>query len=99
MNFFTDRELGPKAATVNDSDVPVWNGIVAIIDSFIADNSLSKDFPEQCPDNLGVCGCNTMLFYDKLQALIPDIETPIKRKEKFKSVVTSWEDIEEKKEP
>lgn len=49
MDYFSDRELGKTAPTVNEIDVSVWNGIVAILDRCIADNSFSKDFPEQCP--------------------------------------------------
>jgi hypothetical protein len=91
MDYFTDRELGKKEPTVNEIDISVWNGIVAIFDSFITDNSLSKDFPEQCPDGQGICSCNTTLLYDKLKALIPSAEIPISRKEKFVKDYSAWE--------
>jgi len=91
MDYFTDRETGKKEQTVNEIDIPVWNGIVAIFDSFIADNSLSKDFPEKCLDGQGICGCNTTLLYDKLKALIPKAEIPITRKEKFVTNYNDWE--------
>lgn len=91
MDYFTDRELGKKPATLNDIDVNVWNGIVAIFDSFVANNSFSKDFPEQCPDRLGICACDTTLLFDKLKALIPEIEIPIRRKENFKRNYCDWE--------
>jgi hypothetical protein len=83
MDYFTDRELGKKAPKINDIDISVWNGIVAIFDSFISDNSFSKEFPEQCPDGQGICSCNTTLLYDKLKSLIPRAEIPIRRKEKL----------------
>lgn len=91
MDYFTDRELGKKEPTVNEIDISVWNGIVAIFDSFIADNSFSKDFPEQCPDGQGICSCNTTLLYDKLKALIPNAEIPIARKEKFVTDYSDWD--------
>lgn len=91
MDYFTDRELGKKEPTLNDIDVSVWNGIVAIFDSFIADNSFSKDFPEQCPDGQGIYSCNKTLLYDKLKALIPNAEIPITRKEKFVKDYSDWE--------
>jgi len=91
MDYFTDRELGKKTPTINDIDISVWNGIVAVFDSFVADNSFSKDFPEQCPDGQGICSCNTTLLYDKLKALIPSAEIPIQRKEKFAKSYTDWE--------
>lgn len=90
MDYFTDRELGKKALTVNEIDISVWNGIVAIFDSFIADNSFSKEFPEQCPDGQGICSCNITLLYDKLKALIPEAEIPIHRKEKFVKSYSDW---------
>lgn len=83
MTLFTDRQLGKKAPIINDINVTVWNGIIVIIDSFISDNSFSRDFPEHCPDNLGVCGCNMTLFNDKLKAIVPNLEIPLTRKEKF----------------
>lgn len=91
MDYFTDRELGKKEPTIAEIDIYVWNGIVAIFDSFIADNSLSKDFPEQCPEGQGVYCCNMTLLYDKLKALIPNIEIPITRKEKFITDYSDWE--------
>jgi hypothetical protein len=91
MDYFTDRELGKKAPTVNEIDISVWNGIVAIFDSFIADNSFSKEFPEQCPDGQGIFSCNTTLLYDKLKALIPGADIPIQRKEKFVKSYSDWE--------
>jgi len=94
MDFFSDRELGNKPATREDIDINVWNGIVAIIDSFIADNSFSKDFPEHCQDGSGVCGCNTILFYDQLKAYIPTIEIPIRRKDASVKERIPWESDE-----
>lgn len=91
MDYFTDRELGKKAQTVSEIDISVWNGIVAIFESFIADNSFSKEFPEQCPDGQGICSCNTTLLYDKLKALIPGADIPIQRKEKFVKSYSDWE--------
>ena len=91
MDYFTDRELGKKEPTVNEIDITVWNGIVAIFDSFITDNSFSKDFPEQCPDGQGICSCNTTLLYDKLKALIPNAKIPITRMEKFVKGYSDWE--------
>lgn len=83
MDFFSDSELGKKPATNNEIGVSVWNGLAAIIDSYIAGNYLSEDFPEQCPDGLGVYACDKTLLNDKLKALIPGIEIPIRRKDEF----------------
>ncbi len=91
MTFFSDRELGKKAATVEEIDISVWNGIVAIFDSFISDNAFSKNFPEQCPDNRGISGCNRELLNDKLKALVPKIDIPISRKDEFAKSYADWD--------
>jgi hypothetical protein len=83
MDYFTDRENGKKPANLNEINVTVWNGIVAVFESFVSDNSFSKDFPVQCPDLQGVYTCDLTLLYDKLNAVISDIEIPVKRKERF----------------
>ena len=81
MTFFTDRELGKTPPTKNEIDINVWNGIVGIIEASIANNYFAKSFPETCPDGMGISGVNQILFYDKVKALIPQIEIPISRKD------------------
>ena len=98
MDFYTDREFGKKAITTDEIDVSVWNGIVAILDSFIAGNAFSKDFPQQCPDGQGICGCDTTILYDKIKALIPSIIIPIRRAEKYINDYSNWESGGETKE-
>lgn len=97
MNYFTDRELGKKPATINEITISVWNGIVAVFESLKSDNSFSKVFPEQCPDGQGVYGFSISLFQDKLKASVPNIEMPISAKEEFKTTYDWDEDKKEEK--
>ncbi|MDB4925371.1 AbiJ-NTD4 domain-containing protein [Mucilaginibacter sp.] len=92
MTFFSDRELGKKIAKVEEIDILVWNGVVAIFESFLSENAFSKNFPENCPDNRAIAGCNHILLNDKLKALVPKIDIPISRKEEF---ITSYGDFGE----
>ena len=98
MDFFSDRELGKVPATDNNISVSVWNGITAIIESFIADNSFSRDFPEQCPDGAGIYGCNLTLMNDRIKSLIPNLEVPIRRMEVISRSI-GWEEEMGSSEP
>jgi hypothetical protein len=94
MSYFSDREYGNKPLTIEHIVITVWNGIVAIFEDFLSNNSFSKNFPEQCPDKKGISGCNTILLYDKLKAHVPNIEIPISRKEEYS---IDYEDFSEPK--
>jgi len=85
MALFTDRELGMVPPTKNEIKTNVWNGIFGIIESSIANNYFAKDFPESCPDGLGIYGVNLILFQDKIHAIIPQIDIPLTRKEPRKT--------------
>ncbi|QEM07256.1 hypothetical protein DIU31_028535 [Mucilaginibacter rubeus] len=77
MALFSDREFGKKPATNEQIEISVWNGIVSIYESYVANHSLDKDFPEQCQDGRGIIGFDPYKFNHLLKATIPEIETPI----------------------
>jgi hypothetical protein len=81
MELFTERELKKKSRIEEKISVSVWNGIVAIMENMIANNVLSRDFPESCNDGMGICGCDKNLLYDAIKARISNIEIPIDRKD------------------
>lgn len=62
-----DGELLPQA---------VWAGILALINRSIINGSFGESFPDNCPDGNYVCGTNTAIFNDTLQAHIPDVILP-----------------------
>ncbi len=76
--YFSDKELGSKELSSERISVEVWNGIVAIYNSFILNNSLACNFPEECPDGQGISGCNKVHLENAIKAEIPGISTPIR---------------------
>ena len=82
MEYFSDKEIGPKARVENQLAPAVWAGIVAHIQSLIATGAFGEHFPEVCPDGAGPIGTDMRAFSQALQAEIADIEWPLKvRKE------------------
>jgi hypothetical protein len=75
--FFTDRESGPRARTIEIIDKPVWGGIYALLSRRLADNSFGQRFPAVCPDGYGVCGYDGAMLQLTLAAEIPQIEWPL----------------------
>jgi len=75
--YFSDRELGPQPSAVGEISQKVWGGIVAAINSRIADGSFGYRFPAECPDGAGIYGCDDASFSDALAAEIPGISLPM----------------------
>lgn len=84
MELFSDREYGRIEANKEIIDIPVWNAVVSIFEGFVADRSLARDFPEQCPDNLGIIGFDRYNFEHFVRATIPDLEVPIRTKRELR---------------
>jgi hypothetical protein len=76
--YFSDREQGQKSYNSEDITKCVWNGIVSVYESFIANNALAGSFPEICPDGQGIIGCNQYQLQNALKAVLPDIQVPIR---------------------
>lgn len=91
MDYFSDRELGKRSATLENISIPAWNGIVAIFEKFASNNYFSGDFPENCHDGQGISGFNRILFEDKIKAEIPDLDVPINRKNEAKTDYISFD--------
>lgn len=71
MAYFSDRERGAKPQTATEITPTAWQGIAALIQVRLEDDSFGARFPETCPDGAGVCGANTTLFWATLRAEIP----------------------------
>jgi hypothetical protein len=80
--YFSDKELGIADRISEDISIEVWNGIVSVFEEFKSDNSFSSKFTDICSDNGRACGFDNALFEDRLKSEIPNIEVPIRRKEK-----------------
>lgn len=94
MGYFSERELGTPVCDSEVLTIPIWNGLITIIQSFISNNALSQKFPLQCPDGIGIYGCDEGLFNDKIKALIPNIDTPLSRIEEKPSYPWTGEEKE-----
>lgn len=77
MEYFSDRENGPKAR-VNETISPqVWGGVVAVIQSATTSGAFGNAFPYNCPDGCGPVGSNEATLARILRAEIPEIEWPL----------------------
>jgi len=61
MAYYSDRENGPKARTIEESTLAAWRGIWALIATRLENGSFGHAFPSTCPDGNGVIGS-----YDQL---------------------------------
>src|SRR5437870_11777680 len=50
MDYFSDREHGPRARTREDIDNVAWGGILVLMESRLADGSLAYRYPVLCQD-------------------------------------------------
>lgn len=78
MEYFSDKEQGPRARIEDQLTPAIWDGIVAHIQSLIAIGAFGEHFPEVCPDGAGPIGTNERAFSQALKAEIPKIEWPLK---------------------
>lgn len=74
--YYTDREYGARAPTIDTIDERLWAGLFSLIQTRIGDGSFGFRFPEQCPDGNGPCGCDEQSFRRVLLAEVPWIEWP-----------------------
>jgi hypothetical protein len=77
MEYFSNKERGPKARVEEVISPAVWGGIVALVQSLISTGAFGQQFPEMCPDGAGPVGANEHALSLNLQAEIPDIKWPL----------------------
>lgn len=75
--YFTDREYGPRPASIDTIDDRLWAGLYTLIQTRIGDGSFGLRFPEQCPDGNGPCGCDEQSFHRVLSAEVPWVDWPL----------------------
>jgi len=75
--YYTDREYGARARSIDTIDERLWGGLYTLIRTRIGDGSFGLRFPEQCPDGNGPCGCDEQAFRRVLAAEVPWIEWPL----------------------
>jgi hypothetical protein len=80
--YFSDKEICKKDRISENITIDVWNGIVSIFEEFKGKNYFSENFPEICQDDGRIYGFNEKLFESRVKSEIPNIDIPIKIKQK-----------------
>ena len=78
VDYYSDRVQGPRDRKNEEITPAVWGGIVALFERGVAYPWFGKDFPEQCEDHEGVCGCDEWMLQLALTAEIPDLGWPLR---------------------
>lgn len=78
MEYFSDKERGPKARLEEAISPTVWGGIVAVVQSRISGGAFGFQFPEACPDGCGTIGTDNQAFAAAAKAEIPQLKWPLK---------------------
>jgi hypothetical protein len=76
-NYFSDRELGPKARVKQEVDAGAWGGLYALIQSFVDNGGFGIDYPEECRDGSGTAGTNAVTFALAIRSEIPALQWPL----------------------
>jgi hypothetical protein len=78
MEYFSDKERGPRPRTVERLTPKAWGGIVALLRSLVSTGAFGYKYPEMCPDGAGPFGTDELALSLALGAEIPDLEWPLK---------------------
>lgn len=77
-NYFSDRERGPRARTLETIDARAWGALHSLIEAGIEDGSFGYRFPLSCSDSPALgCGTDTRAFATRLAGEIPDLDLPL----------------------
>jgi len=78
LDYFSDRENGPRPR-VDESISPLaWGGIVAVVQALISSGAFGIKYPEMCPDGAGPVGTDEKSLSLVLRAEIPELDWPLK---------------------
>jgi len=74
--YFSDREQGPCARAQETISPVAWGGIVATVESLVADGSFGESFADSCSDGGAVVGTDWRRWHTVLRAEAADIVWP-----------------------
>lgn len=77
MDYFSDKERGPRPRIEEEITPEAWGGIIALIRSLISTGAFGFKYPEMCPDGAGPVGTDEQALALALKAEIPNIEWPL----------------------
>jgi len=78
MEYFSDKEKGPKPRATETISPIAWGGIVAIVQSLVSTGAFGEHFPEMCSDGPVPVGTDERSFALALCAENPEIEWPLR---------------------
>lgn len=76
-DYFSDRENGARARTVQDISPVVWAGLVATVQALVNNGAFGLRFPERCPDGQAVCGNDSDTLAASVIAEMPGLAWPL----------------------
>jgi hypothetical protein len=74
MNFFSDRENGPRPQTIEELPETAWEGLKAEIAARVESGAFGVNYPATCPDGMGAIGTDASSFWTAMRARIPSLE-------------------------
>ncbi|WP_038214431.1 AbiJ-NTD4 domain-containing protein [Xenophilus azovorans] len=75
-DYFSDRELGPRARTEQEISPVAWAGIVALASSLANSGAFGASFPERCPDGQAICGNELSDLKSAIEAELDGLSWP-----------------------
>lgn len=78
MDYFSDRENGPRPRVDENISPLAWGGIVAIVQALISSGAFGIKYPEMCPAGVGPVGTDEKSLSLILRAEIPELDWPLK---------------------
>lgn len=60
MQYFSDREEGPRQRSQESISLGTWGGLVAAIAGRVSNGSFGASFPLECPDGIAIFGTNAV---------------------------------------
>lgn len=80
-NYFSDRELGPRARTKHTMSPVAWAGIAVLVEALASSGAFGASFPQECPDGNAICGNDTASLKSAIEAEIEGLSWPLQRDE------------------
>lgn len=80
-NYFSDRELGPRARTEQTMSPVAWAGIAVLVEALASSGAFGASFPQECPDGHAICGNDTDILKSAIEAEIEGLSWPLQRDE------------------
>ncbi len=80
-NYFSDRELGPRARTEQTMGPVAWAGIAVLVEALASAGAFGASFPQECPDGNAICGNDTDSLKAAIEAEIEGLSWPLQRDE------------------